>query len=397
MSVVVTNARNRIAYNVLRSLGQKGLTVYVADSVPRSMSAASRYAAGHFLYPSPYRQPEQFIECLVETLPRLNADVLIPVFEETFLVAKHKEKLSPLVSMALADYDQILTAHNKDRWERVARRLGIPVPHTYALQALRDGSVSLSQIRFPVLIKPKQGGGAWGIREAGSRDALERLLAMSDWEGKPWDRFFLQEKVRGDTHCVAMLFNKGQLRATVAYRQIRDYPPTGGQATVRVSLRTERAERSFQQLLEELRWHGPCQADFIVEHGTGTPYLIDVNPRLFGSLTQAIASGVDFPYLIYRLAKEGDVPPVASFKTGIVTRWLGGDMAALPSRIRDSKDKLGVLRDFVFPETAASLFDDWSLSDPLPMISWCADAVFRAIKFRSTAAVSHDSLEGTWD
>ena len=397
MSVVVTNAKSRIAYNVVRSLGQKGLEVFVADFVPRSMSASSRYSAGHFVYPSPFRNPELFLDCLATELPRLRADVLIPTFEETFLIAKHKARLEPLVAMALPDYEQILIAHNKDRWEQIARRIGIPVPGAVSADVLRAGKVGASTFRYPVFIKPKQGGGAWGIREVASPGELERLLGESAWDDKPWDRFFVQEKVHGETHCVAMLFNRGQLRATVAYRQLRDYPPTGGQATLRVSLRSERAEQAFRTLLEELRWHGPCQADFIIDSRSGEPFLIDVNPRLWGSLTQAIASGVDFPYLIYRLAKEGDVPAVTSFKTGVTTRWLGGDIVALPSRLRRSHEKLAILGDFFFPRTRAALADDFSLADPLPMLTWCADALFRAVKFRSTNAVSHDSLDGIWE
>src|SRR5688572_550809 len=132
MSVIVTNARNRIAYNVVRSLGQKGIRIYAADSVARSMTAQSRYVSGHFLYPSPYRNPEGFIDCLSTELRRLRAEVLIPVFEETFLIAKHKERLAPLVAMALPDYEQILLAHNKDRWDTIARGLGIPVPRVYS-------------------------------------------------------------------------------------------------------------------------------------------------------------------------------------------------------------------------------------------------------------------------
>src|SRR5688572_25429963 len=115
MSVLVTNARNRIAYNVVRSLGQRGVVVYAADFVPRSMSFASRYTKSHFVYPSPFRDPEGFMRCITEQIGRLAPKVLIPVYEETFLLAKHKEMLSPLVSFALPDYSQILIAHNKNR------------------------------------------------------------------------------------------------------------------------------------------------------------------------------------------------------------------------------------------------------------------------------------------
>ncbi len=93
MSVIITNARNRIAYNVVRSLGQKDIDLYTADFVPRSMSFVSRYSKGHFIYPSPFTDQEGFVQRLVDEIQRLRVDVLIPVFEETFLVAKHADRL----------------------------------------------------------------------------------------------------------------------------------------------------------------------------------------------------------------------------------------------------------------------------------------------------------------
>jgi predicted ATP-grasp superfamily ATP-dependent carboligase len=395
MSVIVTNARNRIAYNVVRSLGRRGVAVYTADFVPRSMSFASRYSRAHFIYPSPFRDPEGFLRRVIEEVQRLNADVLIPVFEETFLIAKHRERLSPHVSMVVPDYSQILIAHNKRDWEPLARRLTIPVPASYSPEELRRGG--LRDLRYPVFIKPKQGGGAWGIQEVPSAPILSELLARESYVGKAWDRFFIQEKIAGHTHCVGMLFNKGRLRASVGYRQLRDYPAKGGQATLRVSVRHEAAEQAFQRLLEELQWHGPCQADFIVDAASDVPYLIDINPRLWGSLTQAIAAGVDFPHLIYQMARDGDVAPVTSFKTGVVTRWVGGELAALPDRLRHASSKRDVLIDFFFPPAPTALFDDLSLSDPLPFLVWTLDAVSRAARFGSAQPVAHDSLDGVWE
>jgi predicted ATP-grasp superfamily ATP-dependent carboligase len=395
MSVIVTNARNRIAYNVARSLGRKGVPVYAADFVPRSMTFASRYVRDHFVYPSPFQQPEAFVTCLLEQVERLNARVLIPVFEETFLVARHKARIGKHVALAVPDYDQILLAHNKDEWEQVAQRLGIPVPASYTIDELR-GSVGSREVRFPLLIKPKQGGGAWGIREVASWAELEPLLARPDWAERPWERFFAQEKILGDTHCVAMLFSRGGLRATVGYQQLRDYPATGGQATLRVSVQHRAAQEYLRRLLESMEWHGTCQADFIVDRQTGIPHLIDLNPRLWGSLSQAIASGVDFPHLLYRLALDGDVAAVPSFRTGVVTRWIGGELAALPSRLRMSSSRMRLLHDFFFPRQRADMFDDWSLRDPMPFVVWTLDAVQRGIRFRSIDPVSHGALEGVW-
>lgn len=397
MSVIITNARNRIAYNAVRSLGQRGIDVYTADSVPRSMSFSSRYSKAHFIYPSPFTDQEGFVQRLIDEIRRLRADVLIPVFEETFLVAKHAHRFSGCVSMALPSYEDILVAHNKDRWAQIARRLEIPVPGSYPIEELQTGAIKTSDLRYPVLIKPKQGGGAWGIQEIESSEALRIVLNGDSCGGIPWSRFFVQEKISGETHCVAMLLNQGKMRAKVAYRQLRDYPVTGGQATLRVSMRSHRAEAYLQQLLENLSWHGVCQADFVVDKNTQVPYLIDLNPRLWGSLAQAIASGVDFPHLIYRLAREGDVDPVTEFKTGVVTRWIGGELGAFFPHLKRSPAKLTFLRTFFFPPTRAALYDDFSMIDPLPFLAWLIDAFLKAVKSRSFKAVSHDSLEGIWE
>ena len=391
--VVVTNAKNRIAYNIVRSLGEKGIPVHTADFVSRSMSFSSTYSKGYFIYPSPFRDPTGFINCLIEKAKSIKNGVLIPVFEETFLVAKYKEELSRFWRFVIPDYEQVLTAHNKDRWEPIARKLGISVPHTISVEDVRKGSTTPEELRFPLLIKPKQGGGAWAITQINSATELDGLLAKDSYFERPWDRFFLQEKVQGPTHCVAMLFREGELRAKIGYKQLRDYPVTGGQATLRESVHNIDAENSLQTLLEELRWHGVCQADFIIEKETHTPYLIDLNPRFWGSLVQAIASGVDFPYLLYKIATEGDVDAVTTFKAGIVTRWIGGDLRTFLPSLSGAENKLRFISQFFMPKAKSTIYDDLNWNDPLPFCVWFFDAVSKMIKYRSLEPVAHDSLE----
>ncbi|MBI5236576.1 MAG: ATP-grasp domain-containing protein [Deltaproteobacteria bacterium] len=389
MSVIVTNARNRIAYNVVRSLGQKGIDVYTADFVKRSMSFSSRYSKGRFLYPSPFTEQEAFIGALIENIKKVEAHALIPVYEETFLISKYKSTLEKHVKLAVPDYEQILTAHNKDRWSSIALDLGIPVPRSYTIAQAKAEARALN---YPVLLKPRQGGGGWAITQADSSDELLRLLDHNDVNGVGQERFFAQEKINGEVVCVAMLMSHGRYRAKVAYKQLRDYPVNCGQATLRISVRNERAEANLQRLLEHLNWHGVCQADFVVDAKTAAPYLIDLNPRFWGSLAQALASGVDFPYLYYKLIMNGDVTPVEGFKTGVVTRWLGGDLRGFLPHLRASESRLGFLKDFFFPAIRASYYDDFSLADPLPFLAWTSDMLIRSL-----TGAGHEGLEGVWE
>jgi predicted ATP-grasp superfamily ATP-dependent carboligase len=397
MSAIVTNAKNRIAYTVVRSLGGKGIPVYTADFVPLSMSFASRFSKGHFIYPSPFRDRAGFIASIVQNVRRLEADVLIPVFEETFLLSKYKDEITRHVRMAVPDYDQVLTAHNKDRWMPLAESLGVPVPRTFAAAELRKAGPKAAALTYPVLVKPYQGGGAWGIREAATERELESILSGDTYFGRPWERFSVQEKINGTVHCVAMLFSRGELKAHVVYRQLRDLPFTGGQATLRVSVDDPVAVGHLRRLLERLAWHGICQADFIVDEATGTPYLIDINPRLWGSLVQGIASGVDFPYLLYTLARDGDTRRVDGFSKGVVTRWVWGDLRTFPEALKSAGDRMGFLREYFRLFGGKIAFDDLSLRDPLPFFTFGLDFLAKMVGQKTLHPRSHDSLEGVWE
>jgi len=397
MSAIVTNAKNRIAYTIVRSLGQRGIDVYTADFVPLSMSFASRFSKGHFIYPSPFKDQRSFIDCIIKNVRRLKAQVLIPVFEETFLLSKYRDIVSDHVAMAIPDYDQVLTAHNKDRWMPLARSLGVPVPRTFSIKTLRDNGFDRSSLHFPLLIKPYQGGGAWGISHIETLAELNALLSYDAYLDRPWERFCVQEKIRGPVHCVAMLFNHGHRRGHVVYQQLRDLPFTGGQATLRVSIDSPVAAGHFGRLLENLSWHGICQADFIVEEGTGTPYLIDINPRFWGSLIQGIASGVDFPYLLYKIARDGDTDSVDDYEKGVVTRWVWGDLSTFPEAFRSARDKIPFLKEYVRMFGKKIVFDDFYLNDPLPFFTFGMDFLTKIIEQRTLHPASHDSLEGIWE
>jgi hypothetical protein len=74
-------------------------------------------------------------------------------------------------------------------------------------------------------------------------------------------------------------------------------------------------------------------------------------------------SGVEFPYLLYRIAKDGDVEPVLEYKKdrALESRWLWGDLSTIPTFLqnREFNQVLATL-------TSQAPLDIWNLNDLPP-------------------------------
>jgi predicted ATP-grasp superfamily ATP-dependent carboligase len=102
---------------------------------------------------------------------------------------------------------------------------------------------------------------------------------------------------------------------------------------------------------------------------------MEINPRFWGSLHLPIASGIDFPYLLYKMALDGDINPVTKYKLGVKSRsLLPGDLRYFISAMKDDfthlglkkPDKIQVLKDFLKVYEKDLYYELFSLDDPKP-------------------------------
>jgi predicted ATP-grasp superfamily ATP-dependent carboligase len=61
--------------------------------------------------------------------------------------------------------------------------------------------------------------------------------------------------------------------------------------------------------------------EFKQDEADGEFKMMEINPKFWGSLDLAIASGVDFPFLLYKMAIDGDVNSVFSYVKGVRFMW----------------------------------------------------------------------------
>jgi len=325
--VFVTDAGLRNTVAVMRSLGKKGIEVTGGEGSALAMGFYSKYCKKRVIYPSPKNSPEKWLDFVLRELSCDRYDMMLPMDDDTVaLAARNKELLSKYARIPVPDYDTLMKAKNKAITYEYAIKNNIPFPKTYFVNNLKEVEKLNNRIPFPVVIKPKEGSGARGIVYVKDRETLycEYLKVHQKYEFP-----LIQEYIPpgGSTYGVFLLLNEdSEVRAVFAHKRIREFPISGGPSTLRKGVwRPDLIMLGFK-LLRSMEWFGIAMVEFKEDPRDGIPKLMEVNPRFWGSLELSILSGVDFPYLLYRMVVDGEINPVTTYRIGIRCRWLVGDI-----------------------------------------------------------------------
>jgi protein-tyrosine-phosphatase len=157
-----------------------------------------------------------------------------------------------------------------------------------------------------------------------------------------------QQYIAGKGLGVEMLFEHGTRRWAFVHERVHELPLTGGGSSYRVSLGlTDDLVESATSLLSALQWHGVAMVEFKVTPG-GEAYLIEINPRLWGSLALSIDCGVDFPAGLLRVATGEPLAPQPKYRTGYFTRNLYRDIEWFKTNLKaDHSDPLLLTKPIV--------------------------------------------------
>lgn len=379
--VLITDASENAALAVIRSLGSKGVLVAAGDWRATSPGLASKFCRKRVRYPPPHEDKEGFLRSIMALARSGQFDMVIPITDITAsILSAHKDELEEHVIVATPDFRTFLKALDKATTLKIALERGIPCPNTFCPEDSSDIREISRLVRYPVVIKPRRKI-AWSGNKAVLMKVTERNFAkgpdelVTKYEDlvrqyrpflMPDNLPLIQEYVPGSGLGVELLMHRSAVKAIFMHKRLREYPPTGGASTLRISIWNEELYRLGVRLLRAMGWEGVAMVEFRLDERDGIPKLMEVNGRFWGSLPLAIASGVDFPYLLYRLLMGEDVEPVLRYEIGKMRRWLvPGDMLWLFSSLFHGRE-LKCIREFM---ASFSIPDDiFSKDDPWPFL-----------------------------
>jgi predicted ATP-grasp superfamily ATP-dependent carboligase len=348
-TVLVTDGEQRAALAVVRSLGRAGYRVLVASSRGRSLAGASRHAAAEFAAGDPLAAAEPFADAVERRIRDHAVDVLLPISDAALLaLLPRRDRLLPC-RVPFPDLEQVLQVADKQRVAAAAAACGIAIPAQHVIQTVGErGALDRGGLRYPLVVKParsvtdRSDGTRDKHRVCYARDATELERALDSLPSHSYP-LLLQQRVVGPGVGIFLLLWAGEMVARFAHRRIREKPPAGGVSVYRESIPADPdlVSRS-RALLDGFAWEGVAMVEYKLDAATGTPYLMEINGRFWGSLQLAVDAGVDFPALLTSLALGGHPAAVTSYRAGVRSRWWLGDLDHLLARLRHSPATLAL-------------------------------------------------------
>jgi predicted ATP-grasp superfamily ATP-dependent carboligase len=360
--VLVTGGEHTASLAAVRGLRAAGYRPWVGATSRRSYAGRSRAAEGTVVLPYSGADPGGFIARLQFEVARLGIGVVIPGTEPDLVAITDSSDTSLRAIAGLPQPKVVQRIVDKTEVYRAARSAGLRVPRTELIG--RDALAAVSDADFPAIIKPvrsaRQADSGALIRIdaqlVGSRAELGRVLAELGW-----DHWLIQARLDGQLGAISGVAREGELVTAVHQRSRRVWPPGAGVSSFAETVPPDPVlEGNVARLIGALSWNGIFQAQFI--HNDLGAHLIDLNPRIYGSLALATAAGVNLPAIWAALVSGSSVEP-APYRVGVRYRSDELDIRSLLHLAAHGRPAAAISGMVPRPRTAHSVL---ALSDPAP-------------------------------
>jgi len=122
------------------------------------------------------------------------------------------------------------------------------------------------------------------------------------------------------------LYRQGEAVWHFAHERVHEGSLWGGASSYRRSIAPPKdLFLAAKRLLDELKWHGVGMVEFRVDQN-GEFFLMEINPRLWGSLALAIDAGVDFPMGLLGIAEGQTLPSQPGYRKHYYARNIVDDI-----------------------------------------------------------------------
>lgn len=316
-SILFIEAEYRKVLPVIRELGRRNHRIYTISLNRFSIGGSSKYVRKNYFF------KDLEITKILEIIKEDNIDLVIPCNEKSVeLISENINDFQ--IPTLVPNIESFNICQDKLKTIRFAEKIGVRIPKTFVFNNIDELRDSIDMINtFPLVIKPRKSSGSRGIIYVNNKEELISNL-NSEYISK-YNFPLIQEYIPqgGKAIGASFLYYQGKEVFGFCHQRIREYPPSGGPSTLAVSIHNEEAVNIGRKLLNNLNWNGFAMVEFKEDPRNGELILMEINPRMWGTIGLAFFSGEDFLNGLIKVFLENVDPNQInkSYHSGYYFRW----------------------------------------------------------------------------
>tara|TARA_B110000902_G_C14246839_1_gene564599 strand:+ start:219 stop:1334 length:1116 start_codon:yes stop_codon:yes gene_type:complete len=211
----------------------------------------------------------------------------------------------------LPSFESFNLSRNKNDLNIFCENNKIPCPKYYSKQKIYNNNFD-----YPLILKPKIGSGSEGIKFIKSKSEL--IINKIDFKN-----YFIQELLDNPRDIKAGFFicKEGQIISFYSHQRIRTFPEQGGVSLYSKSDLNHEIKSAGKDIIKKLNWTGFIMIEYLQDLSTNKFKLIEINPRLWGSILLSEFNNANFTSLYISLCLDQQISPNA-VKSDKFIRWI---------------------------------------------------------------------------
>lgn len=223
----------------------------------------------------PFRSLDAYIEALAAYVRDNDIDVLLPVHSDHIGAILQKKKQFGHALDWVGEYKDYIRLHEKDQLMAIAESVGVRIPKTYH---------SFDEAQVPFVVKPTNLSSAKGVRyfrtTADKASFLHSIIPSMSSD-------IIQEYIAGQGCGYEVYCRNGKILTEYGHIRLAEWPISGGSSVLRGRYIHPDMRPMTEKILSAVPWTGFAMFEFKLTP-SGELVLIEVNPRIWGSINQPL-------------------------------------------------------------------------------------------------------------